>query len=261
MLRALLARLSRMSFGTQLELELPAAPPKAPPVSHGPFEDARVLHARGTGPAARSAPDALLRRLQHFGMTGIDTLRLTRNRSTLVSYGRGTLRVHAGFADAPDEIHRALATFVSARGQKRAAARRVIMEFPLARAPAPLVPRPASTHPDDAPMAQRLQREHARLNTEHFGGTLRELPVKVSRRMKTRLGHYAPAHSHGGAAEIVISRRHVRRHGWAEAIGTLLHEMVHQWQEETGAPIDHGPLFRRKARAVGVTPRAKRMLH
>ena len=40
----------------------------------------------------------------------------------------------------------------------------------------------------------------------------------------------------------------------------LMHEMVHQWQEETGHPIDHGPAFRRKAHDVGTTPRAKRAL-
>ena len=27
----------------------------------------------------------------------------------------------------------------------------------------------------------------------------------------------------------------------------MLHEMVHQWQAETGLPVDHGPLFREKA--------------
>jgi len=62
----------------------------------------------------------------------------------------------------------------------------------------------------------------------------------------------------GEASEIVVSRRHIRRHGWDEALHTLLHEMVHQWQDETGHPIDHGRLFRAKAREVGVTPSARR---
>jgi hypothetical protein len=38
----------------------------------------------------------------------------------------------------------------------------------------------------------------------------------------------------------------------------MLHEMVHQWQAETGLGVDHGPTFRRKARDVGVLPQAKR---
>ena len=38
--------------------------------------------------------------------------------------------------------------------------------------------------------------------------------------------------------------------------------MVHQWQDETGRPIDHGRAFRAKAREVGIAagraPRAGR---
>jgi hypothetical protein len=56
----------------------------------------------------------------------------------------------------------------------------------------------------------------------------------------------------------VLSRGHVTRHGWRETMHTLLHEMVHQWQHETGRPVDHGPEFRAKAREVGITPAARR---
>jgi hypothetical protein len=169
--------------------------------------------------------------------------------------------VHAGFADAPEEVLRALATFVSGRGAARAAARRTIVAHPLARDPSPRrATRATRLHPDDAVLAERLQREHQRLNVERFGGALRTIRVTVSRRMKSRLGHYAPARSHPEGAEIAISRRHVRRHGWREALDTLLHEMVHQWQEEAGHAIDHGPEFRRKASEVGTTPRARRVL-
>jgi hypothetical protein len=41
-----------------------------------------------------------------------------------------------------------------------------------------------------------------------------------------------------------------------EVLDTLLHEMVHQWQDETGRPVDHGREFRRKAREVGIEPTA-----
>jgi hypothetical protein len=75
--------------------------------------------------------------------------------------------------------------------------------------------------------------------------------------MKSRLGHYSPT-SHGFEPEIVISRRHIRRDGWEEALHTLLHEMVHQWQDESGLVVDHGSGFRAKARAVGITPLACR---
>jgi hypothetical protein len=40
----------------------------------------------------------------------------------------------------------------------------------------------------------------------------------------------------------------------------MLHEMVHQWQAESGLRIDHGRTFRQKAREVGVMPAAKRVV-
>jgi hypothetical protein len=36
--------------------------------------------------------------------------------------------------------------------------------------------------------------------------------------------------------------------------------MVHQWQDEHGQVIDHGPTFRARARAVGIAPSARRLL-
>jgi hypothetical protein len=38
----------------------------------------------------------------------------------------------------------------------------------------------------------------------------------------------------------------------------LLHEMIHQWQAESGLAVDHGPAFRKKARVLGIAPRAMR---
>jgi hypothetical protein len=113
------------------------------------------------------------------------------------------------------------------------------------------------THPDDEPIAAELQRWHRRLNDERFGGALATIAVRVSRRMRSRLGHYAPA-QRGAPAEIAISRRHVKRHGFEQALQTLLHEMVHQWQDESRLPLSHGTNFRRKAREVGITARATR---
>lgn len=96
------------------------------------------------------------------------------------------------------------------------------------------------------------------LNRERFDGSLSRIPIRVSRRMKSRLGHYTHRDPSGEGAEIAISRRHIRRHGWGEAIETLLHEMVHQWQDESGLRVDHGRQFRAKARTVGISPRAHR---
>ena len=113
------------------------------------------------------------------------------------------------------------------------------------------------THPDDEPIAMQLQEWHRRLNAERFDGKLATIAVRVSRRMRSRLGHYAPA-QRGAPAEIAVSARHVKRHGFEQALQTLLHEMVHQWQDEARLPLGHGSEFRRKARDVGITARASR---
>ena len=78
--------------------------------------------------------------------------------------------------------------------------------------------------------------------------------------MRTRLGELTVERASGKPTEIALSRRHLRAHGWTEVEHTVLHEMVHQWQAETGQAVDHGPGFRRKARAVGIVPSAVRDL-
>jgi len=106
-------------------------------------------------------------------------------------------------------------------------------------------------------MVAKLQARHAEYNVTRFGGALRPIRIEVSRRLRRRLGYYrlaAPSHP----TMIVVSRRHVRRDGWDEAYQTLLHEMIHQWQEESGLPVDHGARFRARAHAVGAVPRARR---
>ena len=177
----------------------------------------------------------------------------------MVSLAGGVLRVHEGFVQAPPEVHAAIAIFATSRNRvKRTAARAAIVAYPVPiRA---VARRPAAQHPDDAPMAARLTTLHAQLNLEHFGGALEHLEIQVSRRLARRLGHYALRSHNGGRGEIVISHRHVRRDGWPEAIHTLLHEMVHQWQDETGRPVDHGAGFRAKCRAVGIQPAATRYI-
>jgi hypothetical protein len=200
--------------------------------------------------------DELLLRLRSLGLKRITECELTRNRNVMVSYRGTRLRVHEGYLTAPVEIHRAIVVFVEGRtrAQRREAQKNIVthvVESP--RGPA----RRERTLPADAPLAQRLSEWHTKLNERHFGGTLRTIPVRVSRRMKSRLGHYT-AGQHGETAEIAISWRHIRRHGLNEALHTLLHEMVHQWQDETGRRIDHGAAFRAKARDVGIAAAARR---
>ncbi len=76
--------------------------------------------------------------------------------------------------------------------------------------------------------------------------------------MRTRLGELSVSTTTGAPLEIAIALVHLERDGWKEVGHTLLHEMVHQWQVESGLALDHGVRFREKAREVGIEPRARR---
>jgi hypothetical protein len=204
--------------------------------------------------------EELRARLRRLGLGTQYRVTLTTNRTVVVSYSGGELRIHHSFLDADEEVWRAIIAFVHGRTRVvRNEARRTILQFPVARSSdAPRRRRsPERTNPADLGLIRELSRWHAAHNDERFGGALRTIPIRISRRMKSRLGHYSPA-AHGCEQEIVISRRHIRRDGWEEALHTLLHEMVHQWQDEHGLVVDHGSSFRAKARAVGITPLACR---
>ncbi len=214
--------------------------------------------SRGT--TARRAQSAMmLNRLHALGLRTVDTITLMHTRRVMVSLAGRTLRLHEGYVQAPEPVLRAIVSFATARTRAaRLAAQEIILAHPVERPAAKR--RAEALRPGDAPLLARLTDAHHELNVQHFGGTLLAIPVLLSGRMKTRLGHYSPAGEDGPSAEIVLSRRHVRRDGWAEAMHTLLHEMVHQWQDETSRPLDHGPAFRKKAKEVGVLPRARRAL-
>ena len=203
--------------------------------------------------------DDLLSGLRTLGLRRIATLTLTRNRAVMVSFRGTELRVHEAYLGAEEPVLRAIVQFVEGRtrADRRAAQRHILAHD------VPAVPRVITrerTAPQDVPHAERLAAAHRQLNDQHFGGSLREIPIRVSRRMRSRLGHYTAATPAGDPPEIAISRSHLRRHGWDEALHTLLHEMVHQWQDETGRPIDHGAAFRGKAREVGIEAAARRMV-
>lgn len=214
-----------------------------------------VPRARGRA-AVRAQTAVMFSRLQQLGLRGINALVLMRTRTVMVSLIGQTLRVHEGYADAPEPVLRAIVTFATARNRAiRSAARDEILAYDVERAPATRRAEPA--RPGDIALISSLVIAHREFNDRHFSGALNEIPIRLSGRMATRLGHFDPG-SRLTPPEIVMSRRHVVRHGWKEAMHTLLHEMVHQWQHETGQPVDHLAGFRRKCREVGITPAARR---
>lgn len=233
-------------FGVAGGLLAPApVAPVAPPVSK----------SRGRA-AVRARTAVMFSRLQELGLRGIDSLVLMRTRTVMVSLIGQTLRVHEGYADAPESVLRAIVTFATARHRAtRAAARDEILKHDVERAPANR--RTEAPRPGDVALIASLMQAHREMNVRSFDGSLNEIPIRLSGRMATRLGHFDPG-SRLTPPEIVMSRRHVVKHGWKEAMHTLLHEMVHQWQHETGQPVDHLTGFRKKCREVGITPAARR---
>ena len=208
--------------------------------------------------AAMDQAEQFLTRLRALGLSRIERCCLTRNRHVMVSFSGGALRVHEGYVSAPPDVLRAIVVFVQGRTRaERLAAQRIIIAHPVTAGPMARRPR---TRPEDRSLVAELVRWHEHYNHEHFHGRLKSVTLRVSRRMRSRLGHYTCA-AHGESAEIALSWRHIRRDGWAEARHTLLHEMVHQWQDETGQEIDHGPKFRAKACEVGVAPFARRTVN
>lgn len=206
----------------------------------------------------------MLQRLCDLGMRGVKRVRLTENRSVMVSFSpRGGLRLHRAFAEAPDHVLRAIVQFAApgVRRQARLAAQRVILSHDIGPLPERRRQRRhAAPQPGDLAKSERLAGMFADLNRRHFDGALPDLPIRLSGRMRTRLGQLCLDPVTLEPFEITMSRRHIDRHGWAEARHTLLHEMVHLWQYASGYPVDHGPIFRSKAREVGVMPSARRSL-
>lgn len=230
--------------------------------------DVESAAARGEAPSlSQPAGELLARRLERLGVHRIFGLRglvIHHNRTVMLSTnGRGVLRLHAGFAQAPDRVLEAIIRFLMPRVSKgeRAEAEKVFLAFPVfdhAEAPRR---RPAEQpQPGDVAVLHRLEEMHRRLNREYFGGLLGPIRFRLSGRMRTRLGELAMDRKTQKPTEIALSRRHLRAHGWGEVEQTVLHEMVHQWQAETGQEVDHGPGFRQKARAVGIVPSAVRDL-
>ncbi len=221
-----------------------------------PPEPATVSHS----------PEVLLRRrLDALGLDGVQTLRTHNNRTVMLTLAGGVLRIHQGYAMAPDRVLQAIVRFLRPRLPRRLrrALQHSFLSFPVhLGSPPPARPsrRSERARPGDVRILHDLARAHERLNQLHFEGRLPEIPFRLSGRMKSRLGELSVDPRTGQAMEIGISRAHLRHDSWEEVERTVLHEMVHQWQVDCGLPLTHGSDFRKKAREVGIEPRAVRDL-
>jgi len=219
----------------------------------------------GQATSPETAEAVLRRRLDALGMPPFNGFATHTNRTVLLSVtAEGVLRLHRGYAWAPDRVLSAIVKYVrpGTRRATRRNAEREFLTFPVeVHAPPTRPSRRGVERPrvGDAAIQSRLAEMHQRLNAEHFGGALPVIRFRLSSRMRTRLGELAVDARTGKPLEIALSRAHLK-HGWGEVEQTVLHEMVHQWQAESALPVDHGSVFRRKARAVGIEPSARRHL-
>ncbi|MBM4188447.1 MAG: hypothetical protein FJ206_14185 [Gemmatimonadetes bacterium] len=207
----------------------------------------------------------LTARLRQSGLPRAIGVETHANRRVMISMPRpGLLRVHRGYAHAPEEVIAALVRWATARRLTRPERRMLasrFLAFPVHDFVPPVRPRQRRREPPaagDEARLLRLRQLHREFTARWFGGELPQVEICLSGRMRRKLGHYEPA-SEGGPA-IAISRRHIVRHGWIAAAETLLHEMVHQWQDWSRLPVDHGPAFRKKALEVGIAPRARTVI-
>ena len=153
-------------------------------------------------------------RLKLVGLRDVDRILTHANRTVMVSLARRVLRLHRGYAMAPDRVLRAIVRFLDPRVPRatRRLAEREFLGFPVEEyAPPPLRPvRRDRPRPGDLVLLQRLGDLHQRLNLEHFGGTLAAIPIRLSGRMRTRLGELTVDCRTGQVEEIALSRHHSR---------------------------------------------------
>ena len=217
-----------------------------------------VVDAAPPAPAGRGEHE-LLALLRKHGAP-YRRVAFTNNRRTMISVGRDPtlIRMNHSFATADEGILAEVAVLYTpgVKPRRKAQAKAVVQAFinalPLESAPPPRA-RARRAHPGDRVHVERMQAEFDRINRERFGGRLPRVPIHLSRVMRRRNGHFS---SH--PLEIVISWKLCVHGEEGQAEETMRHEMIHLWQYIEGAPVDHGPAFRRMAHRLDVHPRATR---
>lgn len=214
-----------------------------------------------------------LSELRRRGVTRVEMVRFRQNRRTIWSLtARGTaLNVHEAFREAPPSILDAFALLARERGVASAKGRRAaerIRTWP----PLEAALRDARHHHARRKRAagrpshccgSKEQRAYLRalyryFNRTRFGGALPdELPVRLSRRMRSALGHMRPGRTADGeryVEEIALNVDLLLPGNGAERADTLLHEMAHVADYLESGNRGHGPSWRAWARRVGCRP-------
>ena len=217
-----------------------------------------------------------LRQIRRRGARRIREVRFRDNRSTVWSLTRkGTvLNVHAAYQRATPAVLDAFATLAKEGGVGSAASRRaaeLVASWPeLERAIRAARRRHAArqrraaredsiTHCCATPEQRAYLRALYRyFNLTRFDGRLPDdVPVRLSARMRSALGHMVPGETSDGGryvVEIALNVDLMLVGNGAERADTLLHEMAHVADYLESGNRGHGPSWREWARRVGCRP-------
>ena len=139
--------------------------------------------------------DCLPERLRALGLNEVEKVLTHTNLTVMLSLNRRVLRIHRGYAFAPDEVLEAVVRFLNPRVPRalRRAAERVFLDFPVQAYVTDMERhrRAERPRPGDVRLLHRLEGLHRELNQRHFDGLLSDIPIRLSGRMKRRLGELA----------------------------------------------------------------------
>lgn len=216
-----------------------------------------------------------LHELHVRGAKRLRCVRFRQNRSTIWSLTSGgtVLNVHAAYRSAPAPILDAFATLATAKSTRshawKTATERLRSWPELEEALSALRRRHqerASTTASGTPTSccgTPEQREYLRslytyFNHTRFAGVLpADLPVRLSNRMRSALGHMLPGEHPGGerrVIEIALNVDLMLPGNGAERADTLLHEMAHVADYLESGGRGHGRSWKEWARHVGCRP-------
>ncbi len=215
--------------------------------------------------------EAFLRQMWRRGATRLERVTFRRNRSTIWSLTRGgtALNLHEAFRAAPPRILDAFALIVRSGGLGTARSRKagetvlawpeLIRALEECRATRARRRRTAEARCCGTPEQRAYLRALYRyFNETRFGGALpADVPIRLSNRMRSSLGHMMPGEAENGRryiVEIALNVDLLLPGNGAERVDTLLHEMAHAADYLLTGNRGHGPSWRDWARHVGCRP-------
>jgi len=214
-----------------------------------------------------SAHDFLME-LQRRGAMRLRRVSFRDNRHVIWSLTQqGTvLNVHVAYGAAPSELLDAFALVAKAGGVRSAATRRAasdIAVWPDVSRAVEATRASRKSRSRTSCCATREQRTYLRalyryFNLTRFAGDLpHDVPVRLSCRMASSLGHMLPGEDVDGTRrveEIALNVDLMLERNGAERIDTLLHEMAHVADYLQTGHLGHGSSWRRWAHRVGCRP-------